>query len=89
MADHNPLSKDPIGIRNIPGNQINPATEDTLLGLAGMVSSAYDYISASYPTTSSEVYVFKTGGSGGTTIATITIVYTDTTKNEISTVTKT
>lgn len=68
---------------------INPATEDTLAALAGMVTSAFDYIEATYPTSSSEIYVYKTGGTSGTIISTITIVYTDTTKEFISTITKT
>jgi hypothetical protein len=58
-------------------------------GAAGLVPSAYDYISVAYPDTVTEVYTFKTGGSGGTTVATITIVYTDATKELLSTVTKT
>jgi len=54
-----------------------------------MIDVDYDYVSVAYPTTSSEVYTFKTGGSGGVTVATITISYTDTTKEYILTVTKT
>lgn len=49
----------------------------------------YDYFEVAYPETDEEVYTFKTGGSGGTTVATVTIVYTDDTKEFISTVTKT
>jgi hypothetical protein len=67
----------------------SPATEETLLAIAGLITSGYDYISITYPTTSSEVYVYKTGGSGGATVGTVTIVYVDATKNELSTVTKT
>lgn len=70
------------------GTPINFATEDTLQSIAGMIGAAFDYLVVTYPTTSSEVYTFKTGGSGGTTISVITIVYTDATKEFISTVTK-
>lgn len=54
--------------------------------LAGI---AWDYVSATYPLTTTEVYEFKTGGSGGTTVATITIVYTTAAKTDLSTVTRT
>jgi hypothetical protein len=53
-----------------------------------LIPSVFDYIGVTYPTTTSEVYVYKTGGSGGTTVSTITLVYTDTTKGFISSLTK-
>lgn len=56
--------------------------------LNSLVPEAYDYIAATYPTTSSEVYTYKTGGASGTTVATVTVVYTDATKNVLSSVTK-
>lgn len=36
-----------------------------------------------------ETFTFKTGGSGGTTVATVVVVYTDSTRVDISSVTKT
>ena len=65
------------------------ATQSTLLAVAGLVTLPYDYISAAYPSSSSETYTFKSGGSGGTTVATVAVVYTDSTKENLSTVTKT
>lgn len=53
--------------------------------LAGVV---YDFVSASYPNSVTEVYSFKSGGSGGTLTATVTVVYTDSTKDLINTVEK-
>lgn len=53
------------------------------------LATPYDYVSVAYPTTSSEVFTFKTGGSGGPTVSTVTIVYTDDTKDNLSTVTRT
>lgn len=41
---------------------------------------SYDYISVTYPSGTQEVYVFKDGGSGGATVATVTLNYTDSTK---------
>ena len=55
-----------------------------------LVTTPFDYIGATYPNTSTEVYTYKTGGSGGTTVATITVVYSDAvTKAIITSVTKT
>lgn len=50
-----------------------------------LVPEVYDYVAITYPTTSSEVYTFKTGGSGGTTISTITLTYSDAVTKEILT----
>ena len=36
-----------------------------------------DYFSATYPTVLQDVWTFKDGGSGGTTVATITLNYSD------------
>jgi hypothetical protein len=49
---------------------------------------AYDYVSLGI-VTDTETYTFKTGGAGGTTVAVIVIVYTDATRADISTVTRT
>lgn len=54
-----------------------------------LVTQAYDYVSVAYPTTTTEVYSFKNGGSSGTLITTLTLTYTDTTKDNLSTVVKT
>lgn len=55
----------------------------------GMISETYDYVSVNYASATQEIYTFKTGGSGGTTVATVTINYTDSTKANLSNVTKT
>lgn len=44
---------------------------------------SFDYVSASYPSGTQEVYEYKDGGSGGATVGTITINYTDATKANI------
>lgn len=54
-----------------------------------LVKEAFDYIEASYPNATTEIFVYKEGGSGGTTVATVSITYTDGTKESISTVTRT
>ena len=49
----------------------------------------YDFIDIQQTSATIETFVFKTGGSGGTIVTTITIVYTDATKNDLDTVTRT
>ena len=51
-----------------------------------LVTKPFDYVAASYPTTTQEIYQFYLGGSGGTLQSTVTINYTDATKANISTV---
>ncbi len=55
----------------------------------GLALLYYDYVSVAYPAADTETYTFKVGGSGGTTVNTVTIVYTTSSKEFISTVTKT
>ncbi len=55
----------------------------------GLSLNQYDYVSRAYDSNVTETWTFKSGGSGGTTVNTIVIVYTDTTLSYISTVTKT
>lgn len=77
-----------VQIENVSGSLINPATEETLESVAGFNIPKYDYIAVAYPLATTETYTFKTGGSGGTTVATLTVVYTDSTKANLSSVTK-
>lgn len=56
---------------------------------AGLIPSSYDYMAYTNTDSTTDTFVYKTGGSGGTTVATVTIVYTDSTKAIVSTVTRT
>lgn len=71
------------------GQLIDPATDETLQSVAGFNIPKYDYVSVDYSISTQETYTFKSGGSGGTLVATLVVVYTDATKANISTVTKT
>ena len=53
------------------------------------INVAYDYVSVAYPDATTETYTFKSGGSGGTTVSTVTIIYTDSTKDSLSSVART
>lgn len=58
-------------------------------GIGGtFVSEKFDYVQAAYPDSVTEVYTYKLGGASGTTVATLTVVYVDSSKDQISTVTK-
>lgn len=50
---------------------------------------SFDYIAITYPTSTTEVYTYKTGGSGGTTVATVTTTYSSSAKKEIISVART
>ena len=67
-------------------NQV-PVKASTDLGglLAGL---AYDYIDVSV-TATTDTYAFKSGGVGGSTVGTITVTFTDSTKEQIANVAKT
>jgi len=87
MADRIPAGVDPGGLRNIIGNQINPATEDTLSAINTNVASLAafqipksDAIYATYPNAFTEVYTYKLLGA---TVAVVTVTYTDDTKENL------
>lgn len=78
------LSVGNVGLTNTSDVRINPATEDKqnstlaeLQTLNSLVPSVYDYISMSYTDGDLTGVIFKTGGSGGTTVSTLTLAYTD------------
>lgn len=43
--------------------------------VAGLVPESYDYVVATYTGTNMTTAIFKTGGSGGTVVATLTMTY--------------
>jgi hypothetical protein len=48
--------------------------------------SNYDYVDIQQTSATVDTFVFKLGGSGGTTVRTVVITYTDSTKNDMDTV---
>jgi hypothetical protein len=60
----------------------------TLQKIPGLALPIYDYVLQTQSATQ-DVWVFKTGGGAGTTVATVTINYTDSTKAVITNVAKT
>jgi len=55
--------------------------------LSGLVPHAYDYISLSYTASNLTGVVYKIGGAGGTTVATLALTYD--VSNNLETITKT
>lgn len=55
--------------------------------ITGLGLPNFDYVSLGI-VSATETYTFKSGGASGTTVATVTVVYTDATRTDISTVTK-
>jgi len=87
-------AKAKIGIRSVDGTDINPATEDkqddiiTALGfVAGFRIPAYDYLSFIYTSGNLTGIIYKSGSSGGATVATLTLAYNS--DNELTSITKT
>lgn len=74
--------------KNAAGTIINPATEDTLAKIPGLSIPIHDYVGATYPDGVTEVYIYKSGGAAGTVVATVTVVYSDATKENLTSVTK-
>lgn len=56
-------------------------------GLSGSLLQGvvYDYGSVAYPVNTTEVYTFRNGGASGTIVATITLIYTSSSKQNLST----
>ena len=59
---------------------------DPLAVVAGLSIPEHDYIALSYTSSNLTGVVYKTGGSGGTTVATLTLAYDG--SNNLTSVTK-
>lgn len=80
LEEHAHVGAEEIGAKKVvvldnAGNQF--------LG-GGFNLPTYDYFSVATPIDTREIYTFKQGGSGGTTVATVTINYADNTKATIT-----
>jgi len=63
-------------------------SDGALVSISGLSIPAFDY-TAQTQDTLTDTWTFKTGGASGTTVATVTITYTDAGKDVISTVART
>lgn len=55
---------------------------------SGLSIPYHDYVSVAYPDGVTEIYTFRSHGANGGIRAVLTVVYTDSTKANISTVTR-
>lgn len=67
------------------------ASGDTAVRIVGDIATgsllngiSYDFGSVAYPNTTTEVFTLKIGGSSGATVATVTLIYTDNSKENLS-----
>lgn len=58
-------------------------------GLSVLAGIDWDAVSATYPSNTTEIYAFKTGGLSGTVVATVTIVYTNASKDDVLSIERT
>lgn len=73
-----------------PNNTATEVSEDNPLPVTGgIVTEKYDYVGITYPNDTTEVFTYKTGGSGGSNVAIVTVVYADSTKEQITSVART
>jgi hypothetical protein len=76
-------------ISDLDSNQIiqkvyEAGTESLNVNMSGtLIQENFDYIGVTYPSGTQEVYTYKAGGSGGTTVGIVTIDYVDATKAQI------
>lgn len=69
---------------------VAPVDEDGNQMASGLTIPVWDYVSMTLSGgDTTETYTFKTGGSSGTTVATVVVVYTDSSRETLSSVTKT
>ena len=93
MADSSPAGRDLTGVRDVVGNQINPATEETIASLstqsssfAGLAIPESDAVYATYPSSEVEVYTYKLSG---VTVAIVTVTFSDSSKETLVSAVKT
>lgn len=85
-----PLSENINNLEKDKFVDVDGETTVKVTSIGGLsVPSDSDSIVASYPNATTEVYEYKSGGVSGTLLQTITVTYTDSTKEFIDTVVKT
>jgi len=76
---------------NIPSDPSTEAKQDDVITelqvINSLVPDAFDYIALSYTSSNLTEALFKTGGSGGSTVSTLTLAYDE--SNQLTSVTKT
>ena len=71
----------PVALLDESGTPINPATKEMQASIAGLALPLADSIYAAYPDDHTEVYTYKLSGL---TVATLTVVYSDSSKTVLT-----
>jgi len=66
--------------------KVDSSGNQSFIDASGLIPQEYDYIALTYTGDNTTGIVYKTGGSGGTTVATLTLTYDGT---KLSTITRT
>lgn len=82
---HKEVRTNTLGVLQV--EQTNVPT--SIINSNALVPFAHDYIGVNVGGATADVYTYKTGGAGGSTVATLTINYTDATKAVISSIVRT
>lgn len=81
----------PSGALTVENTTTNGALETTAQAILARASGSilsgvtWNYFSVAYPNITTDVYTYRQGGATGTIVRTVTITYTDATRNKIST----
>ena len=79
---------DDVRLFDSEGNLVTSLNPLPVFQTDGLITEDYDYISVAYPDGVTEIYSYKDGGVSGTLVATLTLVYTDSTKDNVLSITK-
>lgn len=66
-----------------------PVSNTSVQKTYGISIPQHDYEGFTYPDTTTDVITFRTGGAAGVIVATLTMIYVDSTKERVSSITKT
>lgn len=88
QVEHNSdASAKRVSIRSF--NSSTGQWDNSSLSAGSLVWQQFDYIVRVLTNPTTETYTYRLGGSGGTLVATVTVVYTDSTLATLSSVTRT
>lgn len=87
---NSPDGSKPVSVTTVSGkNGLDVNLIDNHVRVSNaLITDPFDYIAATYPSSTVEVYTYRLGGVGGSLIGVITATYTDATKNYILSVAK-
>ncbi len=67
----------------------NTVERQRIVVMNGFVPASFDYMSYTNTSSTVDTYTYKLGGSGGTTVRTVTVTWTNSTKSILSSIAST